>query len=286
MKSAAVVLKGAWNDSIHTLKSPRFISALAMVVCLTLTIISGVDSVIDMVGEKITIWVVPHIFDSKYYATFYGLIIIYLFSDVPFFNQQELYYMLRLGRGKWVAKKLMFIVGISVIFTVCSFGICILSFVPDIGIYEDWGRVIRTIAFGSIKANLTWRMSQNIIYTYTPMQAMWTCFLMVTGITIMTGFLMFAISIVMSRNFAVMVPGFIALLNFSNALYITEEWLPKINIFAWYRISLFNTRFSTIRFYPDISYCRNVVLAIIAVSIIAVALKVNRVDFDWSSKEG
>jgi hypothetical protein len=275
------VLRSAWNDFTMKIRSVRFLSALAMVLCLVLTTISGIDEVIDLAGEKITIWVVPHLFDNTIFATFYALIIIYLFSDVPFFDNRELYYMIRLGRIRWVLKKMLSMVITSVFFTTLSFLICILSFFPNINIAEDWGKVIRTSAFGSLDINRMCYMSQNIIYDYTPVQAMSLCFLMVLFVTVMTGFFMFAVSILVNKNMAVVIPGLIALLNFSSNLYITEKWLPKVNIYAWYRISIFNSRLNTLFFYPDVSYCERVVAAVLIAAAVLVVLRVNQTDFDW-----
>lgn len=275
------VFRSAWIDFFMKIRSVRFLSALAMVLCLVLTTISGIDEVIDLAGEKITIWVVPHIFDNTVFATFYALIIIYLFSDVPFFDNRELYYMIHLGRIRWVLKKMLSMVMTSVLFTASSFLICIFSFFPNINIADDWGKVIRTSAFGSLNINRMCYMSQNIIYNYTPVYAMVLCLLMVLLVTTMTGFFMFAVSIFVNKNMAVVVSGLGAMLNFSSNLYITEKWLPKINIYAWYRLSIFNSRLNTLAFYPDVSYCKRVVAAVIAASAIFVVLRVNYTDFDW-----
>ena len=99
MSKIRFVLRGAWQDCILKLRSFRYISAFVMVLGLAAAVTSGIDRLVDRVGEGVTIWLVPHIYSNAFFATFYGLVICYLFSDVPFFNQKELFSVVKIGRA-------------------------------------------------------------------------------------------------------------------------------------------------------------------------------------------
>ena len=100
MANVQKIIKTAAYDSIKKMRSFRFISAVMMVVGLVLAVTSGMDQLIGDVNEKVSIWVVPDIFSNTFFAAFYGIIICYLLSDIPYFNANELYYISRMGRKK------------------------------------------------------------------------------------------------------------------------------------------------------------------------------------------
>lgn len=102
MANVQKIIKTAAYDSIKKMRSFRFISAVMMVVGLVLAVTSGMDQLIGDVNEKVSIWIVPHIFSNTFFAAFYGIIICYLLSDIPYFNANELYYISRMGRKKVV----------------------------------------------------------------------------------------------------------------------------------------------------------------------------------------
>ena len=66
MSKIRFVLRGAWQDCILKLRSFRYISAFVMVLGLAAAVTSGIDRLVDRVGEGVTIWMVPHILWSGY----------------------------------------------------------------------------------------------------------------------------------------------------------------------------------------------------------------------------
>ena len=80
MANVQKIIKTAAYDSIKKMRSFRFISAVMMVVGLVLAVTSGMDQLIGDVNEKVSIWIVPHIFSNTFFAAFYGIIICYLLS--------------------------------------------------------------------------------------------------------------------------------------------------------------------------------------------------------------
>jgi len=64
MANVQKIIKTAAYDSIKKMRSFRFISAVMMVVGLVLAVTSGMDQLIGDVNEKVSIWIVPHIFSN------------------------------------------------------------------------------------------------------------------------------------------------------------------------------------------------------------------------------
>ncbi len=74
MANVQKIIKTAAYDSIKKMRSFRFISAVMMVVGLVLAVTSGMDQLIGDVNEKVSIWIVPHIFSNTFFAAFYRII--------------------------------------------------------------------------------------------------------------------------------------------------------------------------------------------------------------------
>ena len=53
-------------------------------IALICAVASGIDRLMADTGERITPWMAPHFFDNVYFVTFYGFIVCYMYSDVPF----------------------------------------------------------------------------------------------------------------------------------------------------------------------------------------------------------
>ena len=66
MANVQKIIKTAAYDSIKKMRSFRFISAVMMVVGLVLAVTSGMDQLIGDVNEKVSIWIVPHIFSNTF----------------------------------------------------------------------------------------------------------------------------------------------------------------------------------------------------------------------------
>ena len=176
MANVQKIIKTAAYDSIKKMRSFRFISAVMMVVGLVLAVTSGMDQLIGDVNEKVSIWIVPHIFSNTFFAAFYGIIICYLLSDIPYFNANELYYISRMGRKKWFMEKMLSMILSMFMFTIISFAVCVLVFVPKINFTMEWGKVIHTMAYSTnlYSYNLMNLVSPSILMNYKPITAMET----------------------------------------------------------------------------------------------------------------
>ena len=139
MDEIKCVIKKASMDSLNKIKSFRFISSALMVFALALADTTGIDRLISNIGENITIGIVPHILSDKYFSVFYGLIVCYLLSDIPFFNQGELFYITRMGRKKWFFSKVLSIIILMFIFTITTFLLCFFANLSNFSTSSNFG---------------------------------------------------------------------------------------------------------------------------------------------------
>lgn len=107
-------------------------------------------------------------------------------------------------------------------FTIISFAVCVLVFVPKINFTMEWGKVIHTMAYSTnlYSYNLMNLVSPSILMNYKPITAMETCFLMVWLVSVMVGCVMFAISIWFNRTVSIVVVLMLSLLGISEGLFL------------------------------------------------------------------
>ena len=283
MANVQKIIKTAAYDSIKKMRSFRFISAVMMVVGLVLAVTSGMDQLIGDVNEKVSIWIVPHIFSNTFFAAFYGIIICYLLSDIPYFNANELYYISRMGRKKWFMEKMLSMILSMFMFTIISFAVCVLVFVPKINFTMEWGKVIHTMAYSTnlYSYNLMNLVSPSILMNYKPITAMETCFLMVWLVSVMVGCVMSAISIWFNRTVSIVVVLMLSLLGLSEGLFFTQRWLPFLSIFTWYRISVYGETIFMDWQYPKQYVYVILIICIMCLSFFAAYRRIRHTEFDW-----
>ena len=277
------IIKCSFSDTVKRIKSFRFVTAILMVLTLTLAVTSGIDRLIADVKIPMTVWIVPHIFDNVTFAAFYGIILCYLLSEIPFFNSSELFVIARMGRKRWFISKMLSIVFTTFTFTVVSFFVCFISFFPNITVTSDWGKLIKTMTYGTnlYSYNIICRPSAIIINDFTPQKAMLLGFLMVWLISVMMGFIMFTISIFVNRITAIVIAAISALIGLSQGLFFTVQFLPYISLITWFRVSIYGNKIFLEWYYPPLSTVVKLAFLICVVCLAASAIKIKHTEFEW-----
>lgn len=274
------------QEYVRKICSARFLGVAVLVVALVCSMVVGIDQLMMDTNEWITPWMAPHFFSNIYFITFYGFIVCYMYSDVPFFNRAELYKILREGRRVWCVEKMISIVLQA--FTLVSFTmlVSVLAFVPKLKFEWDWGRIIYTMAFSGnmYEYDLTGTFPV-IITKYTPVQAMLLCFFMVGLVSSMMGLLMFAVSLYGNRILAVSVAAVLTGLNLSGVKFITAAWLTYVLPFYWCRINIYEQQICPGRYGRSLSFYATLCSILIVVLVLAILLRSRRIEYVWNKEE-
>lgn len=288
LKEKGAVRWNGWHEYLKKICSVRFVSAVVLMAALVCAIASGIDRLMLDTKEWITPWMAPHFFDNKYFVTFYGFIVCYMFSDVPFMNCSELYFVMRKGRRTWCMEKIFAIILQAFSFSALTILASVLVFVPMLHLESGWGRIVHTLAYsGNLdEYNIIGNSSPVILSKYTPFKAMLVCFVLVGLVSGMMGLLMFAISLYGSRIAAVSVAVILTGMNLSEGMFITFSWLPYVTPFNWCRMGLHGEPvFLDIQYYPSVQFCLFLCGVIIVFSILCIMLKARRMEFVWNREE-
>lgn len=281
------VVRGCFQEYISKIKSVRFLCAVLLMVALICSVAKGMDKLMIDTKEWVTPWMAPHFFDNLYFVTFYGFIICYMYSDVPFMNHSELYKILREGRMTWCVEKMVSIVLQAFTMVGLTILASILVFIPRLKFEWEWGRIIYTMTYSeSLYEYNVFGCLSSIIYTkYTPVQAMLLCFFMVGLISSFMGLLMFAVSLYANRMPAVSIAAILTGLNLSGPKFISVSWLPYVIPFYWCRISIYGQPVSHLRNYPSLTFYIMLSCIVTGVSVGVILLRARRIEYVWNKEE-
>lgn len=212
------------------------------------------------VGIGVAPWVFPYLF-SPVMLVLYGVLTMLLFCDAPFFDEQTYFSMIRAGRFCWVSGQLLYIVLMSLIYTL-FFWICsVIALIPNIEPSADWGKVLTTLA---VEPGIALRYGYNvgISVSFTILDdfsavgaAMLSVGLMWLNSSFL-GTLIFVFNLVFRRFCGLFIAGFfvcVAYFEMYLGFYTVGNWLGYISPVSWVSMLYLNFNYPGV-YYPSLAY--------------------------------
>lgn len=273
------VIAVAKNGIFRTLRQSRFY----FVIFINITLIKQLTDSIKEFSQLTGVKAVPCIFPFLMQQTFIQLLFLagatMLFCDAPFIGQDSSFEMIRAGKKKWLAGKMVYVMGMSFIYTVTLALVSGLLLFPQITFQKGWGKALFTLAqtnAASVLGNDYIHLDYSLMLRYEPLEAVAVSVFLAWVVCVMTGLCILAINLSFER-----VPGtvggiIIAMLpyfqkNFSN-LHAMSFFSPG----TWMDITLWNTKVRT--HYPTVNYMITFFMLFIAVMAVIIFLQFERVD--------
>ena len=265
----------------------RFIGTVILMIALVAATATGIDRLMIDTQEWITPWMAPNIIDNAHFVMTYGFAMCYMYSDVPFMQKTELYKIVRKGKKRWCAEKILAISLQGLIMAILTIGMTILIFLPRVQFDWDWGKVIYTLAYSNsiYKYNIVAKGSQAIIDKYQPIQAMLICFIMLWLEITLLGIFMFTLSLYINRTLAVAVS--IAIIAMQMTVYLAP--LMRVLVFVlpfyWCRMSIYGQQAFLDIYYPSFAYCLIASILGLVICVTAAMLRIRKKEFIWNNEE-
>ncbi len=280
------IFLGGWREYIKKIVSMRFFATIVLVIALVCAMSAGYDRFMIEKQEWITPWMAPHFFQYFLFAAFYGFVVCYMYSDVPFMNRGELYGVLRKGRRIWCAEKIFAIIMQAFTLTIVTFIASAVVFIPRLQIETGWGKVINTLAYSSSRFDYDIiTPSAFIIEKYSPLQAMLICFVIVWLVSSVIGLLMFCISLYWNRVAAIAIAVIDAGFTMSQSAWLPLYWLPYVALFNWCRIGTAGEAIGNGHFYPSTYVCIGICCVLFICGVIAIMIRAKRIEFNWNKED-
>lgn len=247
---------------------------------------SGLGDVAESTGINISPWVFPFLFTYRYIKITLMIPIVFIFSNAPFIDSNQLFCISRTGRKKWWLGQVIYIFMTSLCYIFLLFVSSIVSNVNNICWNKEWGEFLGSAGTTNMMEKYghaydTVKITGNIIKYYTPLQAMvWSLILMVLSFFLL-GMLMFVINSITGNS----IIGSMVDVVLITLTAIVEPYpnLNKYSPMSWN--SLNNIDIANRTEYPSIDYVLIVYTILIMMSIVASYLISKRFDINAHNEE-
>ena len=280
------ILSVAGNGIFRTLLQSRFYFVLFVNITLIKQLTDSIKNFSELTGVKAA----PYIFPFLLQQTFIQLLFLagaaVLFCDAPFIDQSSSFEMIRTGKKKWLWGKLIYIVGMSFVYTVFLMLVSGLLLFPQITLQKSWGKALFTLAqtnAASVLGNDYIHLDYSLMLQYEPLEAMLMSGLMAWVVCVIVGLCILVINLTFERLPGALGGILVAMLpyfqkNFSN-LHTMSFFSPG----TWMNITLWNTEVRTL--YPTVGYMSIFFILSIVIMVGMSFFRLERVD-DILKKKG
>ncbi len=204
------------------------------------------------VGGVISFANFSFILASNYASKIIFLCVLYYYSNVPFLEPQEQYFLVRMGRFGTCIKNYAYIVISSLLLTVSMWLVSFLSICSNISFENSWGSLDKTVAFTKLGNELGnfYGIYGKALERYSPYELFGHVFLLQICAKVFVGSFLYVISMMFYRSVAL----------FSGAVVIMLPDAIKYITFSYYFSPLSWMQCDSWRYgydgtMPDLVYC-------------------------------
>jgi hypothetical protein len=240
--------------------------SIVLLLALTHMFTEGYGQFCQAVDMKMSPWVFPFLYNSKYVKILFFAPLLLLFCDAPFIDSTQPYVICRSGRIAWSVGQLLYIVVLSALYFLFLLAVSCLFILGSVEPSLEWGKVLGTLANTDAagKLDLLCFVNNQVLSYFTPLQATWFTFLLSWLVGIFLGFVIYALnSLTGTRSLGVVAAAFFLVLDSAVVgIPLLIRWSPV----SWSSIS--NIGIGEFSLYPSYPYVMAVLL--VALGILAV----------------
>lgn len=178
------------NNLGYRIWSFRFVTFVIMITFFMDMYLSAFRMDVRTLGQNCNIVILPFVQTSDYYMKMAFLGVVYFYSNVPFMEKEELFYLFRMGKGSWGRKNIFYFIESSLILTACFFVASILEIIHVGNISSSWDSVYKTLSLTGGQ-NLQFDIPYSIIKAYSPMSLMMVILFMDWMVILFIGMFMY-----------------------------------------------------------------------------------------------
>ena len=258
-----------WMQVKRKIFSIKYLTIILLIGFISVLYTANLRKMCYLTGSAVAPWLLPFFLSLNFYSMIYCALYMYFYSDAPFIQRNSMYHVIRCGRIKWGIIQIESIAIGSLIFNVVSFIVSITVLVPYVDFETGWGKILytlsRTDAWRSYE--IAFNVPYDVIGKYTPLQVMTLTLLLLWLAGNCIGLMMFAVSLWLGRNAAVICGSAWCVLPMILEDYISV-WAPFMTHFSplsWIHVLDIGRFEYRLPMLPDLSYIliANVILCVL-----------------------
>lgn len=282
-------LKGIWYTYSKRIICKKNLLLLILMFILINIYLTPIKDFSAGVGVKVSPWVYPFLVSDSNFLMLFMAGCLYYFSNVPFFQRINCYYLLRIGRKRWIKEQILYIFVSSIVITLVSVCLTVIALVPNIEWQKDWGAVLYTLARTDAGSNtgLFWTVSPHFVRNVSPLFGMSvSIFLMILGITFI-GMMMFFFCIYINKIVSIVVLTFLVVYSsvVANIGNVLEKKFAMVSPVSWMQITNIGLVQYGYSISPSLGYIVIMFLFLILLLGILAFYRAIKTDYIWENED-
>lgn len=240
--------------------------------------LSGFRSDVRELGESCNMMILPFMQSSAFFMRIFFLDVAYYYSNVPFTEKKELYFLCRVGRKRWGRRNLFYLAASAGILTFSLFLISIIQTASVGELSLSWDSVYKTLALTG-GSRLRFPVTYAVMEAYEPFTLLLYVLVMDWLVILFIGNLMYAAGLygyrIISGTAALLIVFLSALDVRTGGAFVYYSPVSWTDCKNW-RIGFDNTR-------PDLPY---MFTAIVFLNILLIMLAQRQVQkMEWNTED-
>lgn len=177
--------------------------------------------------------VLPHLQNDFYFNKVMLLGVACFFSNVPFIEQEEFYTVLRIGKGRWGVRNIVYILASSILLSAVLTLLSVFIILPAVNFSNEWGSLFQTFSV-SMTGGL--QFNEKVMSVYSPYMLQLHIFLIDALAFAFIGMFLYTVSLFLPRIWAyafivvlIFFPSFVGKAGIGNDLISPFSWIETIH---------------------------------------------------------
>ncbi len=240
----------------YTMTQSKFWAAILMILSANYINIKSVTQIVFQYKTSVSFGVFALIFSGAFFGVVLPVALLFIFSEMPFKNSQQIFLLTRSGKQTWCISQILFILFVSLFVilvilleTFLLFG-CQISFDNS-----SWGKVIMSIYNTGLgfdfEVSFISGAPYQAILAVSPAEAVVYVLTTVFLLSVTMGLVVFAVNLTAGRSLGIIIGGVFVALNLFTAYFQTSAFF-RLSPASW--IDLKAVKLLPFKLYPALVF--------------------------------
>lgn len=159
----------------YSLTNPKIWAALLMILAAVFLRINPYSKIAADYNETVSIGIISYLFSDVFSVTIIYAALLFIFSELPFDNPQQIFLVTRSGKRAWCVSQFLYIIAVSLFVTLLISVFTVILLSGHLSFENSWGKVINTVIQSdelSEKYQIYDCITTEAVNTFTPHKAL------------------------------------------------------------------------------------------------------------------
>lgn len=242
MRSVRQIFSIVISSLYNLVFSKKFVIFLAIVFVFCSYTFAGLNDIASFYEMKVSAYVFPFYLSNPSMMLIFGALVIYIFSDVPFTEQNTYFMLARTNRKIYYIAKILYIFITAVIVTATFVLFSIILIFPNADFTNQWGKIIYTLISNpqtileQTNATIGFGINSLVVNEFMPLTAMAYSITLMVMVVFFMGIIIMFVSLMVSRSASFVVSGFFVSLSYFAVFlgaFTFQGFLYFVSPFSW-----------------------------------------------------